>query len=129
LVEELDEAFKYTSARLKDNEYVRIEDSSGKERLILTQLERREETLSYTLLNSKVKELLPTIDLPILALEVNTWTNFFSSFTHINGGNSRISNLETSICAIMVARACNIGFEPVVQNGIDALTYDSYKIE
>jgi TnpA family transposase len=124
LVEELDEAFKYTSSRLKDNEYVRFEEFAGKQCLILTPLERREETKSYKVLNNKVKELLPTIELPILALEVNKWTGFFDCFTHINGGSSRVTDLEISICAIMIARACNIGLEAVVQIGVAALEYD-----
>ena len=32
--------------------------------------------------------------------------------------------LEISLCAVLVAKACNIGFEPVVQSGIAALEYD-----
>ena len=124
LVDELDPAYKYTVERLKENEYVRFEEVSGRRCLILSNLEKREETVSYKFLNAKVKELLPRIDLPILILEVNKWTNFLSCFTHINGGNSRVSDLDISLCAVIIARACNIGLEPVIQDGIDALTYD-----
>jgi TnpA family transposase len=115
---------KYTSERLKENKYVRFEEFAGKQQLILTNLEKREETDSYKLLNKKVQELLPRVDIPTILFEVNSWTGFFDCFTHINGGNSRMSDMDISICAIMVARACNIGFNPVVCKGIPALEYD-----
>ena len=124
LEKELDEAFKYTASRLSKNQFVRFETFAEKDRIILTPLERREETSSYKLLHNRVQKLLPTTDLPILVLEVNKWTNFFKCFTHISGGNSRVSDLEISLCAVLVSKACNIGFEPVVQSGIAALEYD-----
>jgi TnpA family transposase len=125
LIEELDNAFKYTESRLKNNTYVNFEKTmSGKSRLVLSPLKRREEFLSYKVLKNRIQEILPTIDLPVLLLEVNKWTNFFDCFTHINGGKSRVSDIDISICAVMIAKACNIGFKPVSQKGIPALEYD-----
>lgn len=124
LEKELDEAFKYTTSRLSENQFVRFETFSEKERIVLTPLERRDETSSYKLLHNRIQSLLPTTDLPILVLEINKWTNFLKCFTHISGRNSRVSDLDISLCAVLVAKACNIGFEPVVQSGIAALEYD-----
>lgn len=124
LVKELDDAYRYTVDKLNTNKYVNFEEVQGKTRLILTPLERREESISYKLLRNKVQEMLPTIDLPILLLEVNKWTSFFDAFTHISGGNSRVESLDISICAILIAKACNIGFKPVCQKGVKALEYD-----
>ncbi|MBN2881773.1 Tn3 family transposase [Candidatus Woesearchaeota archaeon] len=124
LIKELDLAYKYSEAKLDTNKYVRFEEVQGKSRLILTPLERREENVAYKLLKNKVQEMLPTIDLPILLLEVNKWTNFFDEFTHISGSNSRIEDLDISICAVLIAKACNVGFKPVCQKGIKALEYD-----
>lgn len=124
IIDELDQAYKHTSERLSENKYVRFEEFAGKKQLILTNLEKREEKVSYKILHNRVQELLPKVDLPALLFEVNSWTGFFDSFTHINGGNSRVSDLDISICAIMIAKACNIGFEPVICKGIPALEYD-----
>lgn len=124
LVKELDTAYRCTVAKLNTNKYVHFEEVQGKKRLILTPLERREESASYKFLRNKVQEMLPTIDLPILLLEVNKWTKFFDAFTHISGSNSRVEDLDVSICAILIAKACNVGFKPVCQKGIKALEYD-----
>ena len=66
----------------------------------------------------------PHIDLPELVLELNNWTNFTEAFTHISEGNSKLNDLHISICALLISRACNIGLNPVVQPGIQALEYD-----
>jgi len=44
-------------------------------------------------------------------------------FTHIGGRNARVENLTLSICAVLVAEACNIGLEPLARPDISALTY------
>lgn len=35
-----------------------------------------------------------------------------------------MNDLSISICAVLIAQACNIGLEPVVQQGIPVLEYD-----
>jgi TnpA family transposase len=124
LIKELDAAYRCSVAKLDTNKYVHFEEVLGKTRLILTPLKRREESVAYKFLRNKVQDMLPTIDLPILLLEVNKWTKFFDAFTHISGGNSRVEDLDISICAILIAKACNVGFKPVCQKGIKALEYD-----
>jgi Tn3 transposase DDE domain len=53
--------------------------------------------------------------LPELLLEVNAWTGFASQFTHLSEGTARVENLPISICAVLLAEACNIGLEPLVR--------------
>ena len=43
---------------------------------------------------------------------------------HIGQGSSRIKDLSVSLCAVLIAKACNIGLGPVVQPGISSLEYD-----
>jgi hypothetical protein len=69
-----------------------------------------------------VDDLLPRVDLPDVLLEVAGWTGFLNEFTHVSEGAARADDLGVSICAVLVAEACNIGLEPVVRAGTPALT-------
>ncbi|STY49872.1 transposase [Legionella quinlivanii] len=71
-----------------------------------------------------VKSRLPRVDLPEVLLEIAKRTNFISAFTHINEGNARAVDLEISICAVLLAQACNTGLEPFVREDIPALKRD-----
>jgi len=124
LSNELNEAYRNTSNRWSDNPAVRIETFAGQDRLVLTPLDKLEEPKSLKALKKRVQALLPRTDLPELLLEVNRWTGFTDAFTHISEGNSRIKELDVSICAVLISHACNIGLEPVVQPGVPALEYD-----
>jgi len=73
-------------------------------------------------LRAAVAALLPRVDLPDVLLEVAGWTGFLTEFTHVSEGSARAENLGVSICAVLVAEACNIGLEPVVQPGVPALS-------
>jgi len=43
-------------------------------------------------------------------------------FTHVSEGASRAPDLHLSVCAALVAEACNIGLEPLVHPSQAALT-------
>jgi TnpA family transposase len=60
--------------------------------------------------------------LPELLLEVNAWTGFASQFTHLSEGTARVENLPISICAMLLAEACNIRLEPLVRQDVPWLT-------
>ena len=62
--------------------------------------------------------------MPSLLIEIARLTRFTEQFTHVSQSNSRINDLDVSICAVLIANACNIGLEPLVQRGIPALEYD-----
>ncbi len=124
LSEELNAAYNNTAMRWNNNPAVRIESFAGQDRLVLTPLDKLEEPRSLKVLRKRVQALLPHIDLPELLLEINRWTSFTDAFTHISQGSSRVNDLDTSICAVLISNACNIGLEPVVQPGVPALEYD-----
>jgi hypothetical protein len=53
---------------------------------------------------------------------VRAWTGFAGAFTHISEGDARVQDLTTSLCAVLLAEACNIGLEPLIRPDIPALT-------
>ncbi|MCC5468645.1 Tn3 family transposase [Pelosinus baikalensis] len=124
LAKELDQAYRKAAERWADNPVVRIESFAGHDRLILSPLDKLEESESVKILRNQVRSLLPRIDLPELILEVDQWTNFTAAFTHISQGDSRMKDLNISSCAILIARSCNIGLDPVVKPSISSLEYD-----
>jgi len=119
---ELDAAYRAVAARLPENTAVRIETVDGRDRPVLTALDRLDEPPSLLALREQVTALLPRIDLPDLLLEVADWTGFPVEFTHVSEGTSRAEDLHLSVCAVLVAEACNIGLEPLVEPGRAALT-------
>jgi len=120
---ELDTAYRAVSGRLAGNDAVRVETTAeGRDRVVLTPLDRLEEPATLLALRSAVDALLPRVDLPDVLLEVAGWTGFLNEFTHVSEGPARATDLGVSICAVLVAEACNIGLEPVVQPGIPALS-------
>jgi len=119
---ELDGAYRAVGSRLGENPAVRIETVDGRDRPVLTALDRLEEPPTLAALRAAVDALLPSVDLPDVLLEVAGWTGFLTEFTHVSEGTARAEDLGVSICAVLVAEACNIGLEPVVQPGVPALS-------
>jgi hypothetical protein len=93
----------------------------GKDELVLSGLEKVEEPPSLLRLREAVKARLPRVDLPEILLEIAARTNFPAKFTHGSERESRVSALSTSLCAVLLAEACNIGLEPLVRNDVPAL--------
>jgi len=124
LVNELDETYKLVAENFDNNPFIRFDLIKGNEELILTQLDKLDEPESLKLLRNEVKSRLPRVDLPEVLLEIATRTNFTASFIHINESNARASDLDISICAVLLAQACNTGLEPFVREDIPALKRD-----
>ena len=99
-----------------------IERAGGQDRLIVTGLDKVDEPASLVELRGLVDALLPRVDLPELLLEVNAWTGFASQFTHLSEGTARVENLPISICAVLLAEACNIRLEPLMRQDVPWLT-------
>jgi TnpA family transposase len=59
--------------------------------------------------------------LPEILLEVAMRTGFTAKFTHVSERESRAEDLAVSLCAVLLAEACNIGFEPLIRNELAAL--------
>ncbi len=122
LAKELDGIYRRTAANLAENPAVRIEKRRGRDTLVLTPLDALPEPESLVTLRKEVHALLPRVDLPDVLLEVAAWTAFPEEFTHVSEGRSRVDDIYISLCAVLLAEACNIGFEPLVRPDTPALT-------
>ncbi|AND28826.1 transposase [Bacillus sp. Root11] len=103
---------------------MQIDTFAGKERIVLTPLDKQPEPESLQKLKQQIHTMLPNIDIPQLLLEVNRWTGFMDGFRHISEAKSRINELPISICALLISQACNIGLRPLVQDGVPSLERD-----
>lgn len=122
---QLNAAYLRTATNLPTNANLRIEKQpDGEDRLILTPLEKQPESASLIRLRATVAAMLPRIDLAQVILEMQARTNFAAEFTHLSETGSRAENLPLSICAVLLAEACNIGIEPVVEREVPALRRD-----
>lgn len=119
---QLDVAYNETAGRLHDNHAVRVEQRDGRPTVVLTALERVDEPETLVSLRDQVASLVPRIDLPELLLEVAAWTGFTDEFTHVSEGTARVEDLATSVCAVLIGEACNIGLEPLVRPQTPAQT-------
>ena len=123
LGKQLDEAYRRVAAKLPHNPAFRIERVKGKDRPVLTPLDKLDEPQSLIELRDQVDALLPLVDITDAILEIHGWTGFGNEFRHISESNARVRDLEISICAVLVAEACNTGLEPFVRSDVPALTY------
>ena len=71
--------------------------------------------------------MLPDVDLPELLLEIATRTRFTTAFTHEREPSARLSDLEVSIIAVLIAQACNVGYKPLVDEAVPALRLERLK--
>jgi hypothetical protein len=116
----LDAAYRGVDAGLPANTAVSITDG----RLHLARLGPAPEPASLVALRTLTERMLPRVDLPEVLLEVHAWTGFLDEFTHVAGSQPRLDDLPISVCALLVASACNIGLRPVTRPGVPALTRD-----
>jgi hypothetical protein len=124
LGEQLDAAYRQTLAHWPENTAVRLEGQPGEEELVVSNLDKLDESPSLIALREEVAARLPQVDLPEVLLEVHTWTGFADEFTHVSESTARAADLPVSLCAALMAEACNIGQEPVVRPDHPALTRD-----
>lgn len=124
LAEELDRTYRAVAARLPDNPAVRFDTINDKPELVLSPLDKMEEPASLVALREKVVALLPRVDLPELILEIATRTGFTDAFTHLSERTARAADLHVSVCAVLMAEACNTGLEPLVRGDVPALKRD-----
>jgi TnpA family transposase len=117
----LHETYLDVASRLAGNAAVSFGDDN---RLHLEALQAEEDPPSLVNLRGITHRMMPRVDLPEVLLEVFSWTGADQAFTSITGGEARISDLNVSISALLVAEACNIAWRPVIKPSVAALTRD-----
>ncbi|MCQ4083913.1 Tn3 family transposase [Streptomyces sp. RB6PN25] len=95
---------------------------NGRLKLNVDRLGALGESKSLRWLRRTTAAMLPRIDLPDLLFEVDGWTGFLDAFVHLGDGRTRMENLKTSLVALLVSEACNIGYTPVVDANDEALS-------
>ncbi|MFH7340594.1 Tn3 family transposase (plasmid) [Streptomyces sp. KHY 26] len=126
LMRGLDAGWKQLATRLEEagpaaRVSIEVQDD-GRVKLNVDKLGALGEPKSLTWLRRRVERMLPKIDLPDLLFEVNAWTGFLDAFVHLGDGTTRMKDLSTSVVALLVSEARNIGLAPVVNPGYEALT-------
>lgn len=124
LTRELDETYRAVAARLPSNKAIRFETIAGKSELVLSPLDKLEEPASLVALRNLVKSRMPRVDLPEILLEIAARTGCMDAFTHLTERTARATDLTTSLCAVLLAEACNTGPEPFARQDTPALRRD-----
>ena len=124
LAEELDQTYRAVAARLPVNPAVRFKPAGDTTELILSSLDKLDEPPSLLAMRTAVTAVLPRIDLPEILLEIAARTGFTDAFTHVTERTARVTDLPTSLCAVLLAEACNTGPEPLIRNDVPALRCD-----
>ncbi|MGA5578397.1 Tn3 family transposase [Streptomyces koyangensis] len=126
LIGVLDATWKQMAERLAeagDDAKISIEvQPNGRAKLNVEKLHALSEPKSLDWLRKRVEKMLPKIDLPDLLFEVHGWTGFLDAFVHLGDGKTRMKDLTTSMVALLVSEACNIGMTPVINPNYEALT-------
>jgi hypothetical protein len=119
---QLDATYKKVSENFDKNNLVRIDHFGKHPSLTITNLNKLDVPPSLTLLSKKVVNLLPPVDRTDLLLEIHAQTGFANEFTHVSESSARADDLPISLCAVLLAEACNIGLKSLVKHNIPALT-------
>ncbi len=114
LATQLDAAYRETMGGLNNNTALLLHPANTNRNFALSALDEVEEPDSLTQLRREVAARLPRVDLPEVLLEIHALTGFADEFTHISEQNARAEGLPISLCAVLVAQACNTGLKPVV---------------
>lgn len=117
----LDGAYRTVAERAASNPDLRFETADGKTRMVVASLDRLEDTETLRALRPAIGGRMPRAAMPDLLLEVMGRTGFARAFTHLSERQAQVEHFETSLCAALVAGACNIGIEAVSRPDVPAL--------
>ncbi|MGO9955276.1 MAG: Tn3 family transposase [Solirubrobacteraceae bacterium] len=121
---ELDAAYQRTLDGLRRDHPI-FEVAEG--RIDLEKLDALDEPASLRALRARIDAMLPDVELPELLLEIATRTRFTTAFTHEREPSARLSDLEVSVIAVLIAHACNVGYKPLVDEKVSALRLERLK--
>ena len=119
---ELNTTYLEVQSSLATNTALQLEQEDGHTRLSLTPLEAQLDAPSLKVLRDQIALRLPQLELSALLLEVHAFTGFAGAFTHLTDGRAQLGDLPLSICAVLLAQACNIGLKAVARPEVPALT-------
>lgn len=115
-------AYVEVSENLVHNKSLQVLEQDGQPYVQVSPLTAQEESNSLRELRAQLAQQLPQVELAALLLEVDAFTGFASTFTHVANGQFKAADLPLSICAVLLAQACNIGLKAVTRAEVPALT-------
>ena len=101
-----------------------VRNRGDKTDLIVSPLDKLEEPPSLIRCGRRSSRGCQQVDLPEILLEIAARTGFTDAFTHLTERTARVEDLATSVCAVLLAEACNTGPEPSGPPGRPALRRD-----
>lgn len=101
LAVQLDDTWKAVTSRFEGNAEVHVcNDGKYPSTMTISSLEKLEEPLLLLCLNSRVRQLLPPVDLTELLLEIDARTEFTREFMHVSESRARAQDLLVSLCTV-----------------------------
>lgn len=122
LRQQLRAAYQEVSDKLADNTALQVLEEDGQPYIGLTPLAAQAESAGLARLRQQLSARLPPVELAALLLEVAAFTDFTGAFTHVVDGQPATADLPLSLCAVLLAQACNIGLKSVARPEVPALT-------
>ncbi|WP_035560189.1 Tn3 family transposase [Hymenobacter sp. IS2118] len=115
-------AYRGVGESLPHNTALQVVQQDGQPFVRVSPLSAQEEPASLTHLREQLAGQLPRVELAALLLEVDAFTDLTGAFTHVADGQTKALDLPLSICAVLLAQACNIGLKAVARPEVPALT-------
>ncbi|SNR88157.1 Tn3 family transposase [Hymenobacter mucosus] len=115
-------AYTEVSTNLPHNTALQVLERDGQPYVSVSALAAQTESDGLRTLRVQLAQRLPQVELAALLLEVDTFTGFARAFTHVADGQPAAPDLPQSICAVLLAQACNIGLKTVARADVPALT-------
>lgn len=120
--QQLAAAYTEVSTNLPRNSALQVLEEDGQPYVSLSALAAQTESDQLRTLRAQLAQRLPQVELAALLLEVDAFTGFARAFTHAADGQPAAPDLPLSICAVLLAQACNIGLKTVARAEVPALT-------
>jgi hypothetical protein len=117
-----DAAWRQAAEELPAGTAMRLRTGEGPG-LVLAALDKLDEPPSLVAPRAAVAARMPRVDLPEILLEIHARTGLLDAFTHASEAGPRAVGLATSLSAVLLAEACNTGFEPLVRGAVPALSW------
>ncbi|GHF58271.1 TnpA family transposase [Deinococcus metalli] len=101
---------------------VTLREEAGHTHVSVSPLDAQLDSPALNDLRTRLALRLPAIELSELLLEVQAFSGFAGAFTPVTAGRTSWRDLPVSICAVLLAQACNIGLKAVARDDVPALT-------
>ncbi|MFD2719765.1 Tn3 family transposase [Hymenobacter monticola] len=115
-------AYAEVGEHLAQNTALQVVEQDGQPVVTLSALPAQDESDLLAHVREQLAAALPQVEVAALLREVDAFTGFAAAFTHVADGQPAAADLPLSICAVLLAQACNLGLKTVARADVPALT-------